>query len=135
MRWNSTTNAYGVPGQLAGDTNKKGAHASLSPFDMHNTLVAAGPDFRAHFVDTAPSGSHDVAPTILWIFGLASPKKMDGRILFEAMSSGKGELPMAKEEVLRASVQIPGGTWNQYLKTEIVGRNVYIDEGNGEARH
>ena len=36
---------------------------------MHNTLVAAGPDFRAGVRDPLPSANTDLAPTILWILG------------------------------------------------------------------
>jgi hypothetical protein len=46
LRWNSGTNKFGVPGLLVAESGKpgRGTHSSLSPFDMHNTLVAAGPD-------------------------------------------------------------------------------------------
>ena len=46
LRWNSGTNKFGVPGLLVAESGKpgRGTHSSLSPFDMHNTLVAVGPD-------------------------------------------------------------------------------------------
>ena len=33
---------------------------SFSPIDVHNTLVAEGPDFKAGFTDTLPTGNVDV---------------------------------------------------------------------------
>ena len=38
-----------VPGMIDADWQRaagKGTHATLSRFDMHNTLIAAGPDFK-----------------------------------------------------------------------------------------
>jgi arylsulfatase A-like enzyme len=63
----------------------KGTHATLSRFDMHNVLIAAGPDFRRGETDDLPTGNIDLAPTILQILGSKAPAKMDGRVLSEAM--------------------------------------------------
>jgi hypothetical protein len=32
-------------------------HGSLSSFDLHNTLIAAGPDFKAGITSDLPSGN------------------------------------------------------------------------------
>jgi predicted AlkP superfamily pyrophosphatase or phosphodiesterase len=61
-----------------------GMHGSFSPRDVHNTLIASGPDFAEHFVDTLPSGNVDVAPTVAPILGIAMPQA-DGRILREGL--------------------------------------------------
>jgi arylsulfatase A-like enzyme len=66
--------------------NSHGMHGSFSPRDVHNTLVAAGPDFAANFTDTLPSGNVDLAPTIARIFGFDLPQA-DGRPLLEALSA------------------------------------------------
>jgi len=55
-------------------------------FDLHNTLVAAGPDFRKGVVDPLPSGNTDIAPTVLWILGIQPAAPMDGRVLTEALA-------------------------------------------------
>ena len=55
----------GVVGHIS-----RGMHGSFSPVDVHNTLLASGPDFREDFTDTLPSGNVDVAPTIARILGL-----------------------------------------------------------------
>jgi predicted AlkP superfamily pyrophosphatase or phosphodiesterase len=130
MRWNAKTNAFGAPGMFAGDTNKKGAHGSLSPFDMHNTLVAAGPDFRRGFKDPLPTGNIDLAPTILWILGLQPPQKMDGRILSEAMNGLKAPKNKPEQKTLEAANDSGSLHWRQYLKTSSVGDTIYFDEGN-----
>ena len=81
----------GVRGtEMAGVLNGngyRGMHGSFSPLDVHNTLIAAGPDFRAGFVDPLPSGNVDVAPTVARILGLALPRAQ-GRALLEAMTRG-----------------------------------------------
>ena len=65
--------------------NNRGMHGSFSPIDVHNTLVASGPDFKVGYVDPLPTGNIDVAPTIAAILGLTLPKA-DGRVLSEAMT-------------------------------------------------
>jgi arylsulfatase A-like enzyme len=65
----------------------RGMHGSFSPRDVHNTLIAAGPDFRAGFKDPLPSGNVDLAPTIARLLGLALPRAQ-GRPLLEALVGG-----------------------------------------------
>ena len=60
---------------------------------MHNTLIAAGPDFRQGIVDDTPSGNVDVAPTILKILGAKPPPTIDGRVLSEALNQSDAKLP------------------------------------------
>lgn len=131
FRWNSSPNDSGVNGLVVADTASvkkpgQGMHGSLSPFDMHNTLIASGPDFRSGYVDELPSGNVDVAPTVLWILGLASPHRMDGRILVEALRNPPHPAPETHEKTLSSSNR----DWHQYLKTVSVGDTEYLDEGN-----
>jgi hypothetical protein len=77
----------GMPGiEFQGVNNhiSRGMHGSFSPVDVHNTLLASGPDFRENFTDTLPSGNVDVAPTIARILDLDLPAA-EGRPLFEAL--------------------------------------------------
>jgi len=92
FRWDDSKNQFGVPGMIDADWQRaagKGTHATLSRFDMHSTLIAAGPDFTRGKPDDLPSGNVDLAPTILQILGIKPPQKMDGRILSEAMTGAK----------------------------------------------
>ena len=80
----------GVPGieyESMSASNNRGMHGSFSPRDVHNTLIAAGPDFKAGFADTLPTGNVDVAPTVAQLFGLSLPGA-NGRPLLEALASG-----------------------------------------------
>ena len=69
------------------NTSYRGMHGSFSPLDVHNTLIAYGPDFRESYVDTLPTGNVDVAPTVATILGL-SLVNADGRPLLEALRHG-----------------------------------------------
>jgi len=137
LRWNAGTNRFGTPGLFVAESGKigRGAHASLSPFDMHNTLVAAGPDFKAGFVDGYPTGNADLAPTILWILGIKPPDRMDGRIMTEALNSPWPAPTQPKQRTVVASHRTKRSNWNQYLKVETVGSAIYFDEGNSTATH
>jgi arylsulfatase A-like enzyme len=134
FRWNDPKNQFGVPGMIDADWQRKageGTHATLSRFDMHNTLIAAGPDFRRGEMDELPSGNVDLAPTILHILGITPPQQLDGRILSEAMADI--DLPALKPETktIEAKKDFVAGTWRQSLQISRVGSTVYLDEGNG----
>jgi len=133
FRWEPSKNQFGVPGMIDADWQRpagKGTHATLSRFDMHNTLIAAGPDFKRGETDDLPSGNVDLAPTILQILGIKLSSKMDGRILSEAMTAA---MPLAKPETKRieSAKHFPSGTWRQSLQVSTVGSSIYLDEGNG----
>jgi hypothetical protein len=133
FRWNDSKNPFGIPGMIDADWQRKagkGTHATLSRFDMHNTLIVAGPDFRRGQVDDLPTGNVDLAPTILRILGIAAPQ-MDGRILSEAIVHS--DMPRLKLEskTIEAAKDFPSGTWRQSLQISRVGSTIYLDEGNG----
>jgi hypothetical protein len=136
FRWNDSKNQFASPGMIDADWQRaagKGTHATLSRFDMHNTLIGAGPDFRRGYVDELPTGNVDLAPTIARILGITLPEQIDGRILSEAMvdtdhaSAGL----KAKTKIIGAKKNFPSRTWQQSLQISSVGSTIYFDEGNG----
>ena len=134
FRWDENKNQFGVAGMMDGDWQRaagKGTHATLSRFDMHNVLVAAGPNFKRGETDELPSGNVDLAPTILAILGIKSAASMDGRVLAEAMLASEGTPARAANETIEASKKFQPGTWRQHLTLSQVGSTVYFDEGNG----
>jgi predicted AlkP superfamily pyrophosphatase or phosphodiesterase len=149
FRWKDQKNQFGVSGMIDADWQRaagQGTHATLSPFDMHNTLIAAGPDFKHGEVDDLPSGNVDLASTILQILGIKPPKQLDGRILSEVMvnnghgaASRNGGLqpaapaPSRKSETktIETKKDFPRGTWKQSLRISRVRSTLYLDEGNG----
>ena len=84
--WTAAKNAAGYPGTTT--DNGVAGHGSTSPYDVHNTLIAAGPDFREHATSSVPTGNVDIAPTVLRLLGLKIPPSMTGRVIEEALRSG-----------------------------------------------
>ncbi|WP_160164700.1 alkaline phosphatase family protein [Pedosphaera parvula] len=132
MHWTDETNSFGTKGMLTSgvyDYGDRGMHVSLSKYDMHNTLIAAGPDFRRGVVSQLPSGNMDIAPTALWILGVKKP--MDGRVLSEGMIGSAAKLKSYEPRRLEASAKVGETTWHQYLNFTEVNGETYLDEGNG----
>jgi arylsulfatase A-like enzyme len=140
FHWTPAVNANGAPGMIVSEaqgsnispTTQRGTHASLSPFDMHNTLVAAGPDLRRGFVDETPSGNVDVAPTIYKILGAKAPSSINGRVLTEALNGSDAETPKVEKKTLRATAKLPTGDWLQTLDVSEVNGVRYLDQGTGK---
>lgn len=135
-RWREEPNEFGAPGLVASDLGKsrgQGTHSTLSPHDLHNTLIASGPDFRRGWTDETPTGNIDVAPTILALLGLKSPLPMDGRILTEALRNGRSA-PQPQAGEWEAQRNLGDAIWRQTLSLTTVGKTIYFLEGNGE-RH
>ena len=138
MRWTDDKSATGFPGMVVSDGGRKpgqGTHATLSRYDLHNTLIAVGPDFRKGWRDELPSGNVDIAPTIAQLLGLPNPPKMDGRVLWESFSRPKdlNSLPPATER-MEAAHDFVKRHWQQYLQLTRYEGVDYLDEGNGSGQ-
>lgn len=131
FRWTEDRSATGLPGMMYADVGARGvgqgAHGSLSRYDMHNTLIAAGPDFQKGITNTLPSSNADVAPTVLHLLGISSQEKMDGRVLSEALVNPPVKNPAPETKTIEATT----GRWRQYLRVTSFGGAIYFDEGNG----
>ncbi len=87
--WSDAANGYGVRGSAA--SGGTAGHGSSSPWDIHNTAIAAGPDIKRGVTIDAPSANVDFAPTFLKALGLPIPVTVQGRPLEEALvNSGTG---------------------------------------------
>ena len=136
LRWSDAKSKTGARGMFWLDSDHKpaiGSHASLSRFDLHNTLVAAGPDLKVGLVSEIASGNVDLAPTILALLGVKQLQPMDGRVLSEALTvAGLKAIPFVPQSNrLEAAATNGAVIWRQYLQTTKVGQTVYLDEGNG----
>lgn len=83
----------------------RGMHGSFSPRDVHNTLIAAGPHFRAGFTDHLPTSNLDVAPTVASLLGLTMPQA-EGRVLLEALSDARERFSVEAFEERSAAVPL-----------------------------
>ena len=84
--WTDAANAHGWRGTEA--SNGTAGHGSSSPWDIHNTLIAAGPDLRRGITIQSPSANVDFAPTFLELLSLPVPSTVQGRPLDEALVRG-----------------------------------------------
>lgn len=86
--YNENAVISGMKGTLYSTSgNIRGNHGSFSPIDVHNTLIAIGPDFKSHYKDTLPTGNVDVAPTIAHLLQIPLPDT-NGRPLLESLKNG-----------------------------------------------
>ncbi len=128
FRWSERRNDHGAAGMIDanGKGDAKGTHGTLSPFDVHNLLLAAGPDFRVGVQSDLPSSNLDVAASMMHLLGLKTEHTLDGRVLTEAFSENAASVSTNTEEAT-------AGKWRQYLRVSKVGETEYLDEGNGSA--
>ncbi len=130
--WTANANSFGFKGTTTQGGEIAG-HGSSSPYDIHNTLIAAGPDFREHATSALPTGNVDIAPTLLRLLGIAPPPSMTGRVIEEGLRDGsapqaapdRGETVGARTEdgryVVTAHFSIVAG--HRYLDSAEVERH------------
>lgn len=126
LAWTDEENGHGVPGTSLGPgyiAVGAGDHGGISPFEMHNLLLAAGPHIRQGEVSALPCGVVDIAPTVLRCLGVNVPREWDGRVLAEALRDGDPP-PGSLHEVVR--VPFAGG--EQVLHVSRVGSVSYTGQ-------
>jgi arylsulfatase A-like enzyme len=106
--WTDAKNAHGFPGTSA--AGGVAGHGNSSPFDVHNVLMASGPDLKQQVAATTPSANVDFAPTFLTLLGIDVPASMDGRVLHEALRRGPAPDTL-KVQPLRHSVRTADGAY------------------------
>lgn len=109
--WSDAPNANGVRGSVT--ASGTAGHGSSSPWDIHNTAIAAGPDVKRGVTLEAPSGNVDFAPTFLKALGLPIPPSVQGRALEEALSS----TPVLPASAIRTFEHLVRTAGNDYVLT------------------
>ena len=132
--WSAQSGQFGVQGMIDADWNRKageGTHATLSPFDVHNTLIAAGPDFAVGFEDKLPTANVDVTREIMQILDLPVPQETAGRPLLEARRNlSEKSSSEVGGRILEAARDFSDGRWKQTFRVSHYQESDYIDEGN-----
>ncbi|MCC6796559.1 MAG: alkaline phosphatase family protein [Candidatus Hydrogenedentes bacterium] len=115
--WKGTTLLQGVAG-----------HGTSSPYDIHNTFIAAGPAIKQSLVSDVPTGNVDIAPTVLHVLGVKNAPKMDGRVIHEILQGGPDPKSL---EVSRttdtASNNVAAITYTGTLHRSTVDGHTYLD--------
>jgi arylsulfatase A-like enzyme len=102
--WDANAVVQGFPGTEVGTVStERGQHGSFSPRDVHNTLIASGPDFQHAMRDPLPSGNVDVAPTLAALLNLPLPTAQ-GRVLHEALTGALAR-PLSDYAVKPAAIR------------------------------
>lgn len=79
----------GLPGTTS--ASGRAGHGSTSRYEIANTLIAAGPDFRESATSATATGNVDITPTLLRLLGIAPPGvTFDGRVIEEALRTWPG---------------------------------------------
>ena len=100
-------------------------HGSMSPWNVRNTLLAWGVDFKKGATVRTPVGNVDVTPTILALLGIDGGDGLDGRVLVEALAGGPDEEQMAAETRIHT---VATGAYRAAIQiSEVEGRR-YVDK-------
>jgi arylsulfatase A-like enzyme len=122
--WTHDANKAGYKGTTA--QGGAAGHGTSSAYDIHNTLIAAGPDFREQTVSNVPTGNVDLAPTLVHLLGLPPAATMTGRVIHEALR--KGPLPSTvKVARVVETVSTPDKSYELSAHLSVVGQYRYLD--------
>jgi arylsulfatase A-like enzyme len=116
--WTDGKNAHGIAGTSA--SNGVAGHGSSSPFEIHNTLIAAGPDIRQGATVSIPTGNVDFAPTFLHMLGLSIPPTMQGRPMLEALRTTTGSRAAPTVRQIQQTASTSDSTYSQTAYFSIV---------------
>lgn len=127
--WSSQPNAFGVAGMDLANVSGGARlyvsdHGSMSPWNVRNTFLAWGVDFKKHATVSVPAGNVDVAPTILAVLGLEADG-CDGRVLREALEEGPDEEKVAVETRVHT---VASGAYRTAIQVSTVDGHRYVDK-------
>jgi arylsulfatase A-like enzyme len=129
--WSAAANAAGV----AGTTTQTGVagHGTTSPFDIHNTLIAAGSAVRAGARSDVPTSNADLAPTLLSLIGVAPAPTMTGRVVRELRADGPAPsgLTVTRETLTSRSAD---GRYVVTAHVSVVDGHRYLDHTEVQRR-
>lgn len=126
--WTAAENEYGYRGTSA--SGGTAGHGSASPYDVHNTLIAAGPALQSGIEVVLPTSNVDFAPTFLYLLGLSAAPTMAGRPLTEAFRGGP-ELP-AEPRSAEIARETPDGRYRVIARSTVALGRRYLDSATAE---
>ncbi|MFN8060230.1 MAG: alkaline phosphatase family protein [Vicinamibacterales bacterium] len=122
--WTDAANASGVRGTST--LGGVAGHGTSSPYDIHNTLIAAGPGVRGAVHSGVPTANVDIAPTVLALLGLPVPSSMTGRIVRELLTSGPAPPQIAVERRVE-TVESTNGRYRLTAHLSVAAGSTYLD--------
>jgi len=132
LAW-SDESVDGIIGTIVGTQSKLVMdHGSISPYELRNTLVVQGPDFRTGWRDPAPVGNIDICPTLTQLLRLEAGSQVDGRVLAEALADWTADVPVRTERTEVQAFSARGRDWFQRVWFDQVGAAAYLAGGTVE---
>jgi arylsulfatase A-like enzyme len=134
--WSSARGPFGLQGTDYTDarttgslTGTAGNHGSMSPWVVHNTFLAWGPDFKRGVTVRTPASNVDLAPTLLALMNLDKgvPDRFDGRALREAFADGPDE-EQVPIEVRTHFVETADGSYRAAIQITELENQRYVDK-------
>jgi arylsulfatase A-like enzyme len=129
--WGSEANEFGVSGTdvttAVGRRTLHSGHGSPSPWAIHTTLIAKGPDIKSGTAIHIPVGHADLVPTILSLKKIQAHDGLEGRVLTEALRGGPEE---EKTEVQRRTFTTGNaeGSYRAAIQISEVHDRWYLDK-------
>ena len=126
MNWDDRLNEKGYAGtDFSGGV---AGHGGSSPYEINIALFAKGPDFKKSFNGNLPTSNVDIAPTILGIYNIPVPAKMDGRIVSEFLvKSPESKAAIAKKEMLVSEAKYSWGSYKLELERSVLDNYKYVN--------
>ena len=128
VNWTDAANEYGYRGTSAQKDGEPAGHGSSSSYDVHNTLIAAGPDIKSGVVSDVPTGNVDFAPTLCYLNGIHPPASMNGRVLQELLRGGPAPVAVqVQDRVYRTEARSEDLEYHLELSASIVSGTEYLN--------
>ena len=133
--WSSSKNGFGIPGtdytnltQATGPMRGPVSnHGSMSPWDVRNTFIAWGIDFKLGSVVRVPASNVDITPTLLALKGINAVKGLEGRVLREALNGGPDE-EQIPAETRTYTTETSDGKYQAIIEVTEVEQQRYINK-------
>ncbi len=115
-------------------TTGMGMHGAAGQYELRNFFVAAGPDFRRHFIDANPTGNSDLAPTVRVMLGLLPKASQAGRVLGEALTIPRvtpvSNIESPSTSVAKAYLVLQGAQIESQLNFTSFAGETYLDDSS-----
>ncbi len=132
--WSSAKNVFGYPGTDYSNGRATGSmkglisnHGSMSPWDVHNTFIVWGVDFKRNAVVRLPASNVDITPTLLALKGIDDAKNLEGRVLLEAMNGGPDQEKVPQTTTIYTT-ETADGKYKAIIAVSEVEKQRYIDK-------
>ena len=128
MNWEKLDNLKNIKGQVYSTSLKKGLgnHGSISPQEIHNSLVIGGKRIKVDQKTCLPSSNVDILPTVLTLLGIDIPKHLEGRVLLECLENNLNNNEFDKLNI-PLTTRLHDGEYIQNIHLSIYQNCKYLD--------